>query len=176
MARSIEGHHGSYVGPDTADGLRPGDRCFVLSDERSVVHVRWVTGAATDTYGELNPREIVEDNPHVGARDEFGFEEGPMGGPTGINIEALYDKGGEVALLSAMEHTGALAPLKAVAREAVKMIREAMAQDVAWGQVQDALGDDAQVLIANAIVAAVDSETTTTDWSEDDDLEDFLGE
>jgi hypothetical protein len=172
---AIEGLHGSYIGPDTADGLRQGDRVRVLSDERSVVHVRWLTGAAKDTYGELHPRELVVDNPTTASRDEFGFEEGPCGGPTGINIEALYDKGGEVALLTAMEHTGALDVLKGAAREAVQMIRQAMAQDEVWSQVQESLGEDGPTVIANAIVAAVDSETTT-DWSEDDDVEDFLGE
>ena len=172
MAKSIEGLTASYVGPDTADGLRSGDRCFVLSDERSIVHVRWVTGAAQDTYGELHPREIVVDSVVSTAReDEFGFEAGGPTGPVGLNVEALYDKGGEVALLAAMEHTGALETLKAAARQAFEDMRMSMARDAAWQQIESALGDDADTVIANAIVAAMDSEANT-DWSEEDDLDD----
>lgn len=172
MAKSIEGLTASYVGPDTADGLRSGDRCFVLSDERSIVHVRWVTGAATDTYGELHPREIVVDSILAGSRDdEFGFEVGGPSGPVGLNVEALYDKGGEVALLAAMEHTGALETLKAAARRAFEDMRMSLARDAAWQQVEGALGEDADTVIANAIVAAMDSEANT-DWSEEDDLDD----
>jgi hypothetical protein len=171
MANSIEGLTASYVGPDTADGLRSGDRCFVLSDERSIVHVRWVTGAATDTYGELSPREIVADTVVLSAReDEFGFEAGGPTGPVGLNVQALYDRGGEVALLAAMEHTGALESLRAAARQAVETMRLSISQDPCWQQVEDALGEDASPVVASAIMAALDVETSSADdWEDEDD-------
>lgn len=170
MAHSIEGLTASYVGPDTADGLRLGDRCFVLSDERSIVHVRWVTGAARDTYGELSPREVVVDTVVTSAReDEFGFEAGGPTGPVGLNVQALYDRGGEVALIAAMEHTGALASLRESARHAIEKMRLSASQDPCWRQVEDALGEDASSVMASAIMAALDLEASSTEWEEDED-------
>lgn len=179
MAESIEGRTASYVGPDTVDGLRTGDRCRVLSDERSIVHVRWTTGSLKDYYGEVTHREIVPDLAVVARyEDEFAFEAGNSRGGAGINIEAVYDRGGEIALLSAMESEGQLDTLKVAARKAVEDLRRVIAMDPNWDSVRTALDEESHEVIASAIIAAItvasDDESVSTDWEEGDEIDDFL--
>jgi len=179
MSTSIEGRTASYVGPDTVDGLRNGDRCRVLSDERSIVHVRWTTGSLKDLYGEVTHREIVPDLA-VTARyeDEFAFEAGGSRGGAGIDVTAVYDRGGEIALLSAMESEGQLDTLKVAARKALADLRRVVAMDPNWDSVRAGLESESHEVIASAIIAAItvasDDESVSTDWEEGDEIDDFL--
>lgn len=180
MADSIEGRTASYVGPDTVDGLRTGDRCRVLSDERSIIHVRWTTGALTDCYGEVTPREIVPDlNVMARYEDEFGFEAGRGRGGMGIDVTAVYDRGGEIALFSAMESEGQLDTLKVAARKVVDELRRVVAMDPSWDGIRTSLGDQAHEVISSAIIAAItvasdEDDEVSTDWEEGDEIDDFL--
>lgn len=177
MSNSIEGRTASYVGPDTVSGLRTGDRCFVLSDERSIVHVRWTTGALVDQYGEVAPRELVPDLSVTSSYDEFGFEAGNAG-KTSINVKALFERGGEVALISALESEGSLDVLKQAARQAIRDIKAQLMQDAGLDPVR-ALGADGQAVLASAIIAAVtvaadEPDETSTSWEREDEIDDFL--
>lgn len=151
--RLVEGLSASYVGPESG-GVRTGDRCLVLSDEQSVMHVRWTTGAKTGQYGEVRPNQIVAD---IGpdSDDEWGFEAGHAAGKVGINIEALYDRGGEIALFEALETEGHLDNLRLAAAEAVRVVRTSLNNDESWDAVRAALGADASDVERSAIIAAV---------------------
>lgn len=150
----IEGVHASYVGPE-AHGIRTGDRCFVLSDNQSIVHVRWTTGAREGEYSEVPPRDLVPDLVTATRDDEWAFEAGRGAPPSVINVQALYDRGGDVALFEAMEAEGHLDNLQWAALEAVRSVRASLAHDESWDQVRQALGQYAEEVERSAIIAAV---------------------
>jgi hypothetical protein len=157
MMRRTEGVHASYIGPAEA-GLMNGDRCLILSDEGSTMHVRWTTGALKDTYGQVVPRDIVAD--HAAQQfgdDNFGFEYGRSPRRVAINVEGVFAAGGTVALFEALEEQGHFEMLREAAREAVAMVRDRLATDEEWGTVRTALGQDADDVETSAIIAAIES-------------------
>lgn len=153
MAVLVEGVHASYVGPDDAKtGVITGDRCYVLSDERSLLYVKWTTGAAKGTYAQVRPLDVVADAMVEEDDDGFVFEPRPR---VAINVTGVYQAGGEAALFEALESQGHLDTLRESARLAVIAIRTALANDGDWSAITGALGEHAAAVEASAIIAAM---------------------
>jgi hypothetical protein len=149
-----EGVLASYVG--RRDGsVQTGDRCAILSDQGSTLFVRWITGSATDQYAHVRPIDIVADLRTTATDDEFGFEVGGPPQKVGINVSAVFERGGEVALFEALESKGHLDRLRESAREAVLRIKASLATDEEWMIVRSALGEDADDVESSAIIAAI---------------------
>lgn len=167
MSRKVEGVNASYVGPES-NTIRTGDRCRIISDEGTVQHVRWLTGACANQFGEVHRRYLAADLVAQGALDdEFGFESGRHTQNMVINVTAIHTAGGSIAVLEAMESEGHLDNLRYVAQEAVKMMRQAVANDEAWDTVRQSLGATASDVERQAIVAAFIAADESDDVGED---------
>lgn len=149
-----EGVCASYVGRKDG-GVQVGDRCTILSDQGSTLFVRWTTGKQVDTYAHVRPIDVVADLHATSSEDEFGFEVGSPAQKVSINVTALYERGGEVALFEALESNGHLDNLRQAAREALLTIKASLVRDAEWSAVRASLGEDADDVEASAIIAAI---------------------
>lgn len=165
MSRQAEGVNASYVGWET-DGLQSGDRCFVLSDEGSHVHVRWTSGAKAGQYDMVKAGHLVFDASSAPPDDEFGFEVDPRR-LVSVACREVLDRGGSPALFQALEESGHLESIARCTRVALVQIREAISNDPAWKQVMGDLGQDADRITREAIkfaaVAILENEVDDDD-------------
>lgn len=165
MSRQAEGVHASYVGWEH-DGLQAGDRCFVLSDEGSHVHVRWTSGAKVGQYDMMKAGSLVFDASTSPPDDEFGFEVDPRR-LVSVACREVLDRGGEPALFQALEESGHLETIARCTKVALAQIRETVAKDPAWKQVMGDLGADSERITREAIkfaaVAFLESEVDDDD-------------
>jgi hypothetical protein len=158
MSAPVEGVHASYVGPDDAKtGILTGDRCYVLSDERSLLYVKWTTGAQRGSYAQVRPHDIVADAMAEEEDDGFVFEPRPR---VAINVTGVYQAGGEVALFEALESQGHLDSLRDAVTGALRSIRAALDNDEDWKCIRTALGEHATVVESSAIIAAMAAATS----------------
>ena len=154
MSMLREGVAASYIGPERG-GLMQGDRCWVVSDEGTCLHVRWTSGALEGNFAMLREPELAIDQMPVD--DEFGFETAHMA--VTVNCAAVLDRGGELALFEALQAEGHMDGLEEQAIQAVASIRSWMDSDPTWATIQDSLGDDAEPVLRSVLAAALTAVT-----------------
>lgn len=158
VAAIVEGVHASYVGPDDPRlGVLTGDRCYILSDERSLLYVKWTTGAANGQYAQVRPSDIVADAMVDEDEDGFMFEPRPR---VAINVTGVLAAGGEPALFEALESQGHLNGLREAAASAMRAVRASLDEDEDWKCVRSALGVHATAVETSAIIAAMAAAAT----------------
>lgn len=165
--KRVEGVHASFVGRD-GHGIVNGDRCLILSDEGTNMHVRWTTGTKSGEYDQVRPRDLVADASVDDFADEFAFEAGRAPIKVAVNVEGVFSAGGTVALFEALEENGHFDTLRHAAREAVALVRDRLSADEEWTTIRQALGASANDVEASAIIAAIES-VSTIEESDDAD-------
>lgn len=133
-----EGAHASYIGYEENE-VQVGDRCLILSSERTHSHVKWVTGSAKGQYDWVSNDELVVDRPPARFDDEFTFET-YSNRIVNTACREVRERKGDDALLKAIRQEGHLDSALLAARQAVEVLRSALAMDEAWEEVQDDLG------------------------------------
>lgn len=136
-----EGAHASYVGYE-GDGRSIGDRCLVLSLERKLCHVRWVTGGKVGAYECLPNDDLVADRMPARFADEFTFDTF-SGRIVNVACRDVRNAKGDKALLRAIDQEGHLSDLRMFASRVVGELHHAMHNDPSWLEIEADLGDDA---------------------------------
>jgi hypothetical protein len=130
-----EGAQVSYVGDD--DDLEVGDTGKVLSDAGMGSHVLWSTGKKSGEITLVHDIELVQTE---GAR--ISYDDSFESGLVSVAVREVYDLGGSVALLNALNDEGHLATFAQIAEEAMALVTSRIREDLSMVEVLSALDPD----------------------------------
>lgn len=124
-----EGQRVAYVG-DGGNDLKPGDRGKVLSAEAGAAHVLWMSGEQTGSI-------IFHDNYDLVAQSsDSSYDTDFYGSPLVTTaVRKVYDKGGSVGLLNALNEEGHLAVFTPIAEEAMSIVAARIKEEPAFIEV-----------------------------------------
>jgi hypothetical protein len=135
-----EGAEVAYTGLDGGD-LCSGDQGRVLSLSGPVAHVFWTTGSCTDQVVPVYDRDLLPLASSDGMTDMLGDSLEVESLPP-FSARAVYDSGGEVAVLNEMAETGSLAMFASIAEDALTLVASRIRSDSAFHAVMADLEDD----------------------------------
>lgn len=163
-----EGAFASWIGDDP--DLEIGERCRVVSQDRTHSHVKWVTGSKTGQFELVANDDLVADREPARDLDAFTFET-HTGHLVQVACLEVLDRGGEKALWTALQREGHFRPVAETATAQVNELVARLRSDPSWVEVQSTIGDDPrferhalrQLLLA--ALETVDSHAATAEAS-----------
>jgi len=138
MSALREGSSASYVGYE-ADGIEVGDRCLVLSAEKTQSFVRWTTGSKIGQYENVHNEDLVADQAPNRYEDEFTFESYSNRIVNTACLEVINKKG-ERGLFAALSSEGHMDSLRIQTQSAISAVIDVLSEDPVWLDIQSNLG------------------------------------
>jgi len=134
-----EGALASWIGDE--DGLEIGERCRVVSQDRTHSHVKWITGSRKGAFDLVANDDLVADREPARDLDAFTFET-HSGHLVQVACREVLDRGGEQALWTALQREGHFQPVAERATAQVSELVSRLRSDPSWAEVQVNLGGD----------------------------------